>query len=639
MIRGRRHTVLLSLALCGVTGCAAPPPPPKALPPPSPDAARLSKQLEASLAALALPDDLVVAGRWKNPSALLGQIEAWSGGALAFESWLRTRLGDPTRPIDLTAPIELVVVLDQERDPPAPSWAISLGLGPPSSAPKSGASEPLDVPSPLGLSCAEAKALGSASARMVCSPDDDQLSRLLPHATRALPLAPVGDAEISISLRAAPLAELESGRLRALSRSLLGRLVEVSHINDRFDAQWAELVDTVAAELAFLAEDLDGASIELGVGAREQAIELSVVAPAAAGRSALGQLLVGSGAAGLAPTDFWQAPESSNEAGFSWAFQAGPIARWREPVAGLLGTLLDYRGMPNRLGQQGSELIRYLPMPRGPVIHASGRLPAPQGGQKPRSPWLEALGWQLYNVRGNFDEYQHYVGALTKSFGDDVLGPQFLRLIKSGFGTKWAPAHIIQRRPSGSSALPRGSFVLEVRFTPPPAEPIDEVPSWAPEARPVTSSPPIAAPPAPAPEWYAVFVPDEDGVRIACGADERFLLSLLAQPQKGKATSTLAGRGGLGSLHQHRILAGGFFSLDSLTELAARWFGWVAARPLVDGANPASSGLLAAPHAGATPIVYALSQPSEAWLHLTTRLERGTLEDLSYWLGRGQPEP
>jgi hypothetical protein len=295
--------------------------------------------------------------------------------------------------------------------------------------------------------------------------------------------------------------------------------------------------------------------------------------------------------------------------------------------------------MPNRLEQQGRELIRYLPMPRGPVIHASGRLPPPQSDQKPRTPWLEELGWQLYNVRGNFDEYQHYAGALAKSFGDEILGPQFVRLIKSGFGTKWAPARLIARRPNGSAALPRGSFVLEVGFVTPPPEPIDEVPSWAPEARSSPpSSPPIAAPPAPAPEWYAVFVPDEDGVRIACGADERFLLSLLAQPQKGKGSGTLAGRAGLGSLNQHRILAGGFFSLAALADLEARWFGWSGARPRADGAN-AASGLLAAPHAGTTPIVYALSQPSEAWLHLTTRLERGTLEDLSHWLGRGQPEP
>jgi hypothetical protein len=182
--------------------------------------------------------------------------------------------------------------------------------------------------------------------------------------------------------------------------------------------------------------------------------------------------------------------------------------------------------------------------------------------------------------------------------------------------------------------------VLEVGFATPPPEPIDEVPSWAPEARPAPpSSPPIAAPPALAPEWYAVFVPDEDGVRIACGADERFLLGLLAQPQKGRASSTLAGRAGLGSLNQHRVLAGGFFSLAALADLEARWFAWSGVRPLADGSNAAASGLLAAPHAGTTPIVYALSQPSEAWLHLTTRLERGTLEDLSHWLGRGQPEP
>jgi hypothetical protein len=639
---GWRHPVLWSLVLCGL-GCAPAPPPPKAPPPPPPDAARLSRQLEASLAALALPDDLLIAGRWKNPSALLGQVSAWSGGTLALESWLKNRLGDPSRPIDLTAPIELIVVLDQERDPPAPSWAISLGLGPAGSASKNGA-EPLDVESPLGLSCAESKALGAASARMVCSPTDDSLARLLPHATRALPLAPVGDADISISLRAQPLAGLESSRLRALSGSLVAKLVEVSHINDRFDGQWALLIDAVAAELAFLAQDLDGASIELSLGASEQALELSVLAPAARGRSTLGQLLVGSGATGLAPSDFWQVHESSEEAGFLWAFQAGPIARLREPLAALLGTLLDYRGVPNRLEQQARELVMYLPMPRGPVVHASGRLPSAASARQQRTPWLEALGWQLYSLRGNFDEYRYYAGALAKSFDDEVLGPQLRRLFKSGFGAKWAPARLTQRRPNGPVGLPRGSFVLEVDFVIPPSELIHDAPSWAPEedadARP--RAPAIAPAPPPAPEWYAVFVPDEDGVRIACGADERFLVSLLAQPSSAKASGTLAGRAGLGSLNQHRILAGGFFSLAGLEEMGPGLRGWLGAQGrLEENANATYAGIspaLAAPHHGATPIVYSLSQPSEAWLHLMTRLERGTLEDLSFLLGGSPPE-
>jgi hypothetical protein len=283
----------------------------------------------------------------------------------------------------------------------------------------------------------------------------------------------VGDADIAVSLRASPLSGLDVGRTRALVSAWLSRLLAAvigpARVNDRFDAQWARLVDDAARELRFLAEDLDGSSIELSLRAREQALDLSVLAPSAPGRSALGQLMVGSGATGLAPAEFWQAPEASDGAGFSWAFHAAPLARWRDPLAALLGTLLDYRGVPNRLEQQARELVSYLPMPRGPVIHSSGRLPpAASPRERPRAARLEALGWQLYNVRGNFAEYQYYIGALAKSFNDPILGPQFGRLIRSGLGPAWTPLRMQQRRPIAGD-LPRGSFVLEVVFVPPRA--------------------------------------------------------------------------------------------------------------------------------------------------------------------------
>jgi hypothetical protein len=623
-----RFPVLFALILAGVgasdlvaCGAAAPP----VVPPPAP--ARVTKKLDVPLASLAMPSELLVAGRWKNPGALLGQLEEWSGGTLALESWLRTRLGEPSRPIDLTAPIEVLVVLERDREPPTLGWAVSVGLEPPLVAPRPG-NAPIDVESPLGLSCAESQALGAAASRMVCATSDDQLARLLPHATRALPLAPLGEASVSIALRTAPLAELDAGRRRGLAMAWLAELVGDVHINERFAAQWAKVVDAVAGEVGDLAEDLDGASIELSLRDTEQALELSLLAPAAAGHSALGQLLVGSGATGLAPEEFWKAHQASDGAGFLWAFQAGPLARVREPLAGLLGTLLDYRGVPNRLEQQARELVQYLPMPRGPLIHASGRLP-PAGPRDKRAPWLEALGWQLYSVRGNFDEYQYYVAALARAFNDPILGPQFGRLIRSGLGPTWVPVRMQQRRPA-SSELPRQSFVLEVAFAGPSPSSVEE-PSDERGTRALEHATRRVAPPLPT--LFMVFSPDEDGVRIAWGADERFLISLLAQPGRSKASSTLAGRAGLGELNQHRILAGGFVSLVGLEELNTspleRFRLW----------NGQAKQIEQAPHHGVSPIVYSISQPSEAWLHLTTRLGRDTLEDLLFLIGTAPAQP
>jgi hypothetical protein len=616
MLRGRRYPVLFSLALTALSACgSAELAPPQAPPPPAPE--RLSNELEKSLAALSLPDDLLLVGRWKYPNQLLARLETWSGGALPLDAWLRRLLGDPSRAFDLDAPIELIVVLERNGEVPSLAWAVSVGLAVSQGATES--SQPKDVASPSGLACAESKALGAAPARLVCAATDEQLARLLPHTTRALPLAPVGDAEVALSLRAAPLVTLDEPRLRALASDLLAPWFEGGHINERFDKQWAKVVEAVAGEVRDVAADLDGSSLELSLGAREDALELSILAPAAAGHSTLGQLTVGSGASGLAPAEFWQAHNTSDGAGFVWAWQATALARLREPLAGLLGTVLDYRGVPNRLEQQARELVSYLPMPRGPVIHASGRLPPTTHAREARAPWLEELGWRLYNVRGKFDEYQYYVGALARSFNDPILGAQLRRLTRSAFGPQWAPTRLLQRRPLASSDLPRGSFVLQVSFpTPEPTAQLSGEPGTI--VADVGPAPPAA-------EWFVVFVPDEDGLRIAMGADERFLISLVAQPGRAKASTTLAGRAGLGSLNEHRILAGGFVSLAGLegarSGALAPLSSWLGSASRLDGA----------PHRGMSPIVYALSQPSEAWLHLTTRLGRDTLEDLLFVIG------
>ena len=620
-MRGPASRVLGCLLSLGLGACTHGAPPPQVSPPPAPSPERLSKQLEASLAALSLPDDLVLAARWKDPNALLQQLESWSGAPVAIDGWLRTRIGDPSLSLDLSAPVELIAVLDRA---PAMglSWALSFGLTTPVGAPVS----PRDVESPLGLACAESKSLGAAPARMVCSASDDELARLLPHATRALPLAPIGEAPLSNSLRTSPLAKLDDQTLHTLASAWIASIIGSQHVNDRFDAQIAKVTEAVANDVRYLAQDLDGASIELSVSAEEHALDLSVLVPAAAGRSTLGQLAVGSGASGLAPEEFWQAQEASEEAGFSWAWQPTPFARMREPLAGLLGTILDYRGVPNRLEQQARELVAYLPLPRGPVIHARGRLPPSPSAKLERAPWLEALGWQLYNVRGNPVEYRYYVDALARSFNDPILGPQFVRLIKSAFGPEWAPARMQQRRPTVAAGLPRDSFVLEVTFAHPQLAPLPDELGAEPGTAPAPAAPP-------SPTWFAVFVPDEDGVRIAAGADERFLVSLLAQHGRTKQSATLAGRPGLGALHEHRILAGGFVSLAALTDSGpgslARWF-------VGDGA---SQRLASAPHRGASPIVYSLSQPNEAWLHLTLRLGHESLDDLLFLFGAQPARP
>jgi hypothetical protein len=282
--------------------------------------------------------------------------------------------------------------------------------------------------------------------------------------------------------------------------------------------------------------------------------------------------------------------------------------------------------VPARLELQARELLEALPLPRGPVIHAAGHFPEVPGA-RPRA-WPFALGWQLYSVRGNFAEYQFYGAALARAFSDPILGPQFGRVLRGAFGPEWSPRRVRQRRPNGRAELPSGSFCLEVTFA-----------SAAPEALAVNFPGDQSAAEVPRqaslpPTLYVVFVPDEDGAKIAWGADESFLVSLVSEARGQRAAATLASRAGLGSLNERRTLAGGFYSLAALGSFGRS----VVAR--FRGGDPSLAALSRAPHAGLSPIVYTLSRPSEdPTLWFNASLGSDTLEDALFLIAGDVSEP
>jgi hypothetical protein len=619
MIKRRGPSVWCLLASASLWACssrdALPPPVVKAPSRPAPVAAPEPNT------PLALPVDLLLAARWRNPNALLAQLEAWTGARVALEPWLLAHIARPDRRVDFELPVELFVALDPSVDPPGLSWALSFALATSNEevALRAGGWAPRDVESPMGLACAEAPALGPAPVRLVCAPSDDSLAHLLRHATRALPLAALGDADVAVSVRAQPLHAGGDRAIRAWVARWLSEVWGIPAINARFDAAWAGVVERLTLELRDVAADLDGSSIQFALRTRPAGLELSVMAPSAAGRSALGQLIAGTGTTGLAPVEFWQTHITSEDAGFMWAFQSTPLARLRPTLGALLGTVLDFRGVPARLQRQARDLVEALPLPRGPLIHASGHFP--HNPDAPPAAWPFELGWQLYSVRGSFAEYQFYAAALVKAFADPILGPQFGRLLRGGFGRDWSPRRMSQRRLSGGPEVPRGTFCLELTFDRSGA---DGAGPSAPEAEP---DPDVAPRGVRRPSLLIVVAPDEDGVKIAWGAEEKFLLSLVSQrPATG---TTLASRAGLGTLNERRLLAGGFYSLAA--------FGH---QPDGSGSSAATRWGAAAPHRGLSPIVYCLSQPSDGRsLLLSANLGRDTLEDLVFLLRQALAEP
>jgi hypothetical protein len=497
-------------------------------------------------------------------------------------------------------------------------------------------SAPRDVPSPLGWSCAEAPALGPVALRMLCAASDAELAALLPLATRALPLAALGANEFSIGLHTQMLHALDDAKLSGWVNRWLRAELDASAVNARFDAGLAQLAAEGAHELREMADELDGATLGLALSPERQALDLSLSAPSATGRSLLGQALLGSGTVGLAPADFWHAQLASEKAGYLWAFEASPFARWRAPLGALVGELLEFRGLPRRLRRQARELVETIPLPRAPIVYAAGRSPESSSTPAAEPGWFPRMGWKVYDFAGNFAEYEGYAEALVSAVDDPVLGAQIARLWRAALGSKWAPRRLRRRHPA-VHGLPRESFVLEIGFGLSRSEQLERdaempAPAHASGAEHGSDKAPDKAKSGPA--LLVLCVPEPGGVRIAWGSDEKFLASLVLDPGRGQESNTLAGRAGLGSLNQYRTLAAGFSSLAALS----RW-----GDGAVTGARASdlpSRAIAAAPHRGESPIVYRMAQQASAEqggaaaLLVNASVGRDTIEDLSFLIAR-----
>ncbi len=640
----------LLLGALALAGCERPAPvapaPAPVVPPPAPPP-RADTPLE-------LPEQAVLVGRWQKPSTLLRQVQAWAGGDLSLELLLRGRIARPSRPVDLDAPLEFLALWDGNVAQPGLHWALSLPLL--AEAGSAGGARdwpaPRDVPSPLGLSCAETPALGPVPLRLVCTSSGTALAQLLPIATRALPLAELGAGELSLRVHARPLRAIDDGTLRARTTYWLSSAFGLELLSRKGEAELASLAQLLSDELRNLADDFDGTTLELSLRGTEQRVELSLVAPRAAVRSELLQLLLGTGSAGIAPTDFWQLRYESDRAAYLWGWSAQPLARLRAPLAALLGSMLDFRGLPDRLTAQGRNLVERMPLPQSPIVLASGRLPPRREGRGAApAPWLGELGWGAYAFAGNFAEYDAWAEQLSEAFDDPVLASQLSRLVRSAGGERWVPRRI-ERRPPAVGRLPRGSFTLEVSFDEPaPATSVAKEPAETPAPGALPEPPAAAAAQKRAgpPTLFVLCVPEAGGVKLAWGADEHFLAGVVAPVTAKTAPNTLAARAGLGALNQQRTLAGGFSSLAALSGTSGTAWPGFALLPglaLLSGIlSPAGAQPLTlpgafeqAPHRGESPILYQLTRGAErSALTLSASFGRDTWEDLLFLIARRAP--
>jgi hypothetical protein len=575
---------------------------------------------------MALPEDVLVLMRWRDPDALLSTLDAWSPGSRSLAApWWQAWLASFAADIDPAGSVEALVVLDRTIDPPAPSWAISFAQREAPRPRPTAPAVPLPVRAPNGWLCEAAPALGDAARRWVCAASERELAALVPAATRAAPLEQLGDRALTIRIDTKPLTRLDLAQLRRVVDEAQHQFWPIEVMNERITAKLGGFSDALRDELVFVLEDLDGTVIDLDPVAGEPALSLRVASPAVPTHSRLMRMMLGSGAVGLVPSSLWDLPKDSRRASFWWSFDAAPLAEVREALGALLRLVLDFRGLSWRQQLQAQRLIENLPLPAAPLLLAYGqREPAITTDHAQAEGAASLAGrWWLCQTGGDIAVYRRYGEELASAFADPVLGAQLVRLLRSGFGDHWALRSLKQRAPKHRGLVP-GSFVLELELKPPR--------SPAPSAADDGDTPPaVAAADAPGPKRYLIVAgpdpaaPIDDGVKLAWGDDEAFLTALVAGGRGGlKHADTLAAREGLAELVRQRALLGGFTNLES-------WLSWFV--PVA----PASGDALRAepppgtktPHGARTPILYSVSpNRNDQGFVFDAKLGRESVEDL-----------
>lgn len=489
-----------------------------------------------------LPAEAFLVARWTRPSELLARFRSWAAADVdPLAVWLGRRVGRSRSPIVLDEPIEFVMAIDRTRSEPEVVWALSFGL-------EGGrvwqrtSREPLDVPSPVGLHCAEAASLGVSQRRLTCAPTPAALRLLLPAATRSLPLLPLGDAPLSFDVRSRDLPSFPAPAMRGLLARWLESALGILPTGAAFETHLSAIASGTAVELTDLLRGLHGAHGELSADDRGLSMEWSLPA---ASRSQLLATLLGTAASGRPPRDFGADVSAGDRAAFVWSFDAQRLRAWRSPLADALALLLEFRGVPSRLSEQASGLLSQLPIPAGPLWYAAGRPPEFELAAATVGP--ARLGWHRLRMRGSLADYRRYADELERAFDDPILRSQLQRLVRTALGRHWVPTKVHPRR-ARSATLPPESFVLELSF----AES-----SGAPSGRTLST--------------VFVFVPHADGLEVVWGGDEQRLARRVASDplQPGPVASP---RPPSGSAWQSPVAIAGYYPLPVLVAHLARLF-------------------------------------------------------------------
>lgn len=574
----------------------APEPPVAALPAPN-----LSEAPE--------PADIVALVRWKDPGASIGVVQAWTGIPVRLRDFVRKEL--PPWLADsaaLEAPVDLVVTLapGQPTEEPKFVGAIAIGLSASVEEARERAAaqgeefqelEPgvyrLESPPNNPVSCSLAASVGQTSSRLVCGDEAQHVDELLPYLTRTLPNLPPSPQDLSAEVRLLPFEQRYGATAQQMLRMGASVLPSQFHLGEpRFDRALTNAVYGVVDEGVALLEDLDRLSI--GLSARPEEATGSLTVQFRGDKSWVARTLSDNGkrAAPVSPI-FFRLPKKSTTASFSVGSSPERYAAIRANLSALLDGFLVHEGVKATERQALVGLLSDKYASDAPVVSANGRYDAKAraaivGGEskgeaaRGLSEQLASSGWQILGVEEPAEKWAEMLKQAVSAYNDPGLKKQLERGFAAlDFDTALPDAKLV----TSPKGLPQGSLELKISFYP------DSKAGQKPKAGSGV-------------DYFVFLVPDGNQSWAALGADRETLLSHLAMvlPSGGEG-ERLASRAGLEKLKSGSYASAGFLTVSGLGHALDGAF-----TPVFSSLGVSvpewSRMLAAAPHAGATPIIF-----------------------------------
>jgi hypothetical protein len=527
---------------------------------------------------------MFVVGRLKRPTALTDTLAHWAGVPLSLRDVLPLAGKDLDSVLVWDAPVELAVAIAPNGRRDFVETGVSVGL--------TSTDQAISLARRLGYelkrlgpevyavagvphaSCAIAPAIGSALARLVCSHREPELEDLLPYMTRGLPNEPLGQRDLELELRVAPLRQRFASEIGS-ARLFAGFLVRELQLDaPRFDTALSDTAYALADEFVALVRDVDTLKLEANVDDQKRDVDGELSLAFGDHRSWCASAIADRGKhAGGATDEFFSQP--ADAAAGSYYYARDP-ALYERPGAGLVelaDAYLEHEKVGKAVRERVARLIQTYARWNGAGVSASG-IDAVEAGAKGEK--AGTSDWMLLRVDAPPPALKEILPDMAAILADRELRALFARTLK--VDEKELPSGRLV--PLKAPGVPAGTRALVVKSTSDLGPLVGR--SLGLGGKPENGSVPS--------ERAIAIVPNGSGAVVASAENTKVLGIRLGQALAGKGP-TLATRSELQPLREFQANSGGFVTLLALIGSALGH----------DSGNP-NQAVATLPHHGQAPI-------------------------------------